>query len=79
LKPGLQPSKFWSYGSPMLALAHHRLIGITLFRRWAKTRSKGLAMFFWEPIKTPYALGELMVKATPLAGDCAGAGGVFSL
>ncbi len=23
-------------------------------------------MFFWEPIKTPYALGELMVKATPL-------------
>jgi simple sugar transport system permease protein len=23
-------------------------------------------MFFWEPIKTKYALGELMVKATPL-------------
>ena len=23
-------------------------------------------MFFWEPIRSPYALGELMVKATPL-------------
>ena len=23
-------------------------------------------MFFWEPIKSRYALGELMVKATPL-------------
>jgi hypothetical protein len=23
-------------------------------------------VFFWEPVKTPYALGELMVKATPL-------------
>jgi general nucleoside transport system permease protein len=27
---------------------------------------KGLEVFFWEPIKSPYALGELMVKATPL-------------
>jgi hypothetical protein len=27
---------------------------------------RGLEMFFWEPIKTPYAVGELMVKATPL-------------
>jgi simple sugar transport system permease protein len=27
---------------------------------------KGLQVFFWEPIKSPYALSELMVKATPL-------------
>jgi simple sugar transport system permease protein len=27
---------------------------------------KGLLVFFWEPIKTGYALGELVVKATPL-------------
>jgi ABC-type uncharacterized transport system permease subunit len=27
---------------------------------------RGLQMFFWEPIKSGYALGELMVKATPL-------------
>ena len=27
---------------------------------------KGLGVFFWEPIKSGYALGELVVKATPL-------------
>jgi simple sugar transport system permease protein len=27
---------------------------------------RGLQMFFWEPIKSAYALGELVVKATPL-------------
>ena len=27
---------------------------------------RGLQVFFWEPIKSGYALGELMVKATPL-------------
>jgi simple sugar transport system permease protein len=27
---------------------------------------RGLQMFFWEPVKSAYALGELMVKATPL-------------
>jgi simple sugar transport system permease protein len=27
---------------------------------------KGLSMFFWEPIKSVYALSELLVKATPL-------------
>jgi simple sugar transport system permease protein len=27
---------------------------------------RGLQMFFWEPLKSVYALGELMVKATPL-------------
>ena len=30
------------------------------------TRRRGLQVFFWEPIKSQYALGELMVKATPL-------------
>jgi hypothetical protein len=27
---------------------------------------RGLQAFFWEPVKSGYALGELMVKATPL-------------
>jgi general nucleoside transport system permease protein len=27
---------------------------------------RGRQILFWEPIKSPYALGELMVKATPL-------------
>jgi general nucleoside transport system permease protein len=42
------------------------VIGIVLFVALGKDPVKGLQVFFWEPIKSPYALGELMVKATPL-------------
>jgi len=61
-----QASKFWSYGSPLLALAITVLIGVALFAALGKDPVKGLLVFFWEPVKSPYALGELMVKATPL-------------
>ena len=61
-----QASRWWSYGSPLLALAITVLIGIALFVALGKDPVRGLQVFFWEPIKSPYALGELMVKATPL-------------
>ncbi|RYF63456.1 MAG: ABC transporter permease, partial [Comamonadaceae bacterium] len=61
-----QLSKFWSYGSPILALLITVLIGMALFAALGKDPVKGLLVFFWEPIKSGYALGELMVKATPL-------------
>ena len=61
-----QASRWWSYGSPVLALAITVLIGIALFVALGKDPVRGLQVFFWEPIKSPYALGELMVKATPL-------------
>jgi general nucleoside transport system permease protein len=61
-----QPSAFWSLGSPVLALAITVVIGIALFVVLGKDPVKGLQVFFWEPIKSRYALGELMVKATPL-------------
>ncbi|MBC7681067.1 MAG: ABC transporter permease [Ferruginibacter sp.] len=61
-----QPSKFWGYASPILALLVTVVIGVALFLALGKDPVKGLQMFFWEPIKSPYALGELMVKATPL-------------
>ena len=60
------PSRAWSLGSPLLALAITVLIGVALFALLGKDPVKGLAVFFWEPIKSGYALGELMVKATPL-------------
>jgi ABC-type uncharacterized transport system permease subunit len=66
LEPRPQASKFWSYGSPLLALVITVLIGVALFIALGKDPVKGLQVFFWEPVKTPYALGELMVKATPL-------------
>ena len=66
LEPRPQASRWWSYGSPLLALAITVLIGIALFVALGKDPVRGLQVFFWEPIKSPYALGELMVKATPL-------------
>ncbi len=61
-----QPSSFWSYGSPLLALLITVVIGVLLFIALGKDPLNGLEMFFWLPIKSGYALGELLVKATPL-------------
>ena len=61
-----QPSAVWTYGSPLLALVVTVLIGVLLFVALGKDPVAGLRVFFWDPIKSPYALGELTVKATPL-------------
>ncbi|MFN7713034.1 MAG: ABC transporter permease [Curvibacter sp.] len=61
-----QPSPVWSLASPLLALALTVLLGVILFAALGKDPVRALQMFFWEPIKSGYALGELMVKATPL-------------
>ncbi|HSI52573.1 MAG TPA: ABC transporter permease [Ramlibacter sp.] len=66
LEPRPQASQFWSVASPLLALVVTIVIGVILFVALGKDPVKGLQVFFWEPIKSPYALGELMVKATPL-------------
>ena len=61
-----QASAFWSTASPVLALLITVAIGTLLFTLLGKDPVRGLQIFFWEPIKTPYAIGELLVKATPL-------------
>jgi ABC-type uncharacterized transport system permease subunit len=66
LEPRAASSRFWSVGSPLLALVITVAIGMLLFLALGKDPVRGLQVFFWEPIKSPYALGELMVKATPL-------------
>ncbi|MCW5257212.1 ABC transporter permease [Verminephrobacter aporrectodeae] len=66
LQPRSRDSRLWACGSPLLALAVTLLVGVALFAALGKDPVRGLQMFFWEPVKTPYALGELMVKATPL-------------
>lgn len=66
LEPRPQLSRFWSLASPLLALAITVAIGTLLFLALGKDPVRGLQVFFWEPIKSSYALGELMVKATPL-------------
>ena len=66
LEPRPQPSKFWGSASPILALLITVVIGVILFLALGKDPVRGLGVFFWEPIRTTYAVGELMVKATPL-------------
>jgi len=61
-----QPSAFWTFASPLLALLITVLLGVFLFSLLGKDPVRGLQMFFWEPVKNAYALGELVVKATPL-------------
>ncbi len=66
LEPRPQASAFWSLASPLLALAITVVLGVALFAALGKDPVRGLQMFFWEPVKSTYAFGELMVKATPL-------------
>ena len=61
-----QTSALWRYASPLLALAITVVLGVMLFVALGKDPVRGLQVFFWEPIKSVYALSELMVKATPL-------------
>ena len=61
-----EPSEFWRWVSPLLALLITVLVGVVLFMAMGKDPARALLVFFWEPIKSSYALGELMVKATPL-------------
>ena len=58
-----QPSAFWSYASPFLALLITVAIGVGLFLALGKDPVKGLQVFFWEPVKSPYAIGELLALA----------------
>ena len=66
LEPRPQASRLWTYGSPVLALCVTVLVGVALFTLLGKDPVRGLQIFFWEPVRSQYALGELMVKATPL-------------
>ncbi|GAB4397359.1 MAG: ABC transporter permease [Rhodoferax sp.] len=66
LEARAQPSKLWTLGAPVLALALTVILGVALFMLVGKDPVRGLEMFFWQPLRSAYALGELAVKATPL-------------
>jgi len=72
-----QVSAFWTYASPLLALLVTVGIGLLMFSLLGKDPVRGLQVFFWEPIKSSYALGELLVKATPLLLIALGLGVCF--
>ncbi len=66
LEARAQPSAAMALLSPVLALALTVLTGVLLFSLLGKDPLRGLAVFFWEPLRSGYALTELGVKATPL-------------
>lgn len=66
LEARAEPSRGWSYGSPLLALLVTVVMGVALFAALGKNPGQALQMFFWEPVRSTYAIGELVVKATPL-------------
>ena len=66
LEARAEPSRAWTYGSPLLALLVTVVLGVVMFAALGKDPLAALQMFFWEPIRNGYALGELVVKATPL-------------
>jgi simple sugar transport system permease protein len=66
LEPRPEPSRSMSIASPLLALAITVVLGAALFLLLGKDPVRGLQIFFFEPLKSVYALTELAVKATPL-------------
>ena len=66
LEPRPAPSRLWLWASPVLALAVTAALGALLFALLGKDPVRALAVFFWEPVSSGYALGELGLKATPL-------------
>ena len=65
-EPRATPSTWLSLASPVMALAITVIIGVGLFVLLDKDPLAGLQMFFVEPLKSPYALSELSIKAVPL-------------
>jgi len=55
-----------SAASPAIALAITVIVGTLIFIALGKDPVRGLSVFFYEPLKSGYALSELAVKATPL-------------
>lgn len=66
LEARAEPSRVWTYASPLLALLVTVVLGVVMFAALGKDPLAALQMFLWEPIRNGYALGELVVKATPL-------------
>jgi len=71
------PSRGWAWASPVLAIALTALLGALLFIAMDKDPLRGLQVFFWDPVSTPYALSELAMKATPLLLIALGLGVCF--
>ena len=60
------PSRAWSIGAPLLALAVALVLGGVLFALLGHPPLKALYIYFIEPLTSFWSIEELAVKATPL-------------
>lgn len=67
LVPRPQPSKAMLYLSPLLAIGLMLIFGLIVFVFLGQSPVKAFHAFFIEPINDTYGLGELILKASPLA------------
>lgn len=67
LVPRPQPSVHMTWLSPLLAIALMLLVGMIVFTLLGQNPLKAFHAFFIEPINDGYGIGELLIKASPLA------------
>jgi general nucleoside transport system permease protein len=60
------PSKAWSYGSPILALALTIAFGIALFTALGKDPARAIGVFLIDPISNFKSISEVLLKSIPL-------------
>jgi ABC-type uncharacterized transport system permease subunit len=62
-----QPSRIMAWSSPLIAVVATLLAGFLLFSLLGKDPGRALLTFFVTPVETRYGVGELLLKASPLA------------
>lgn len=62
-----EPSRAMMFASPLIAAAAMLLSGSLLFRFLGQEPMHAFYVYFIEPASTAYGIGELLLKATPLA------------
>ncbi len=67
LVPRPQPSKSMVYLSPLLAIGLMLVFGLIVFMFLGQNPVTAFHAFFIEPVNDLYGLGELLIKASPLA------------
>jgi simple sugar transport system permease protein len=70
-----QPSTFWSYAAPVVAVALTMVFGAALFAALGKPPIEALSKIFWEPLFGEFNffyLPQLLVKSAPLVAIALG-------
>lgn len=72
LQARTEPSRIMLWASSLIAIALTVVTGLLIFALLGKDPVRGFEVFFLNPLKSSYALSELLLKATPLALCAAG-------